>query len=135
MKSPSVCNRQSSRVHLITNHDMIQKVLSVQAGMTGYKTPPALIITTSDLNCFISPTERNQPFIDGGIFSMSLLLALEYEGFASCPLNAMFDKKRELKIKDIANINDNENIIMIISLGMPKIKIKYQNHFAIGPRI
>lgn len=116
-KSPSVCNRQSSRVYVISNKKIIEKVLKIQGGMNGYQTPPILIITTSDINCFVSLSERNQPYIDGGAFSMSLLLSLEYEGLAACPLNAMFNKKQTESIRDIVGIKGSENIIMLISVG------------------
>lgn len=116
-KSPSVCNRQSSRVYVITDKKKIAEVLKIQGGFTGYDLPPILLAITSDMRTFLASTERNQPYIDGGLFSMSLLLALEYYGIAACPLNAMFSKKRDIKAKKACGISKHEALIMFISVG------------------
>lgn len=117
MKSPSVCNRQASRVHIIQDPKNIEEVLKIQGGFTGYETPPCLIAVTSDLSFFFSRSERNQPFIDGGLFSMSLLLALEYKKLAACPLNAMMNEGNERLMREVLNLPDNEVFIMFISVG------------------
>lgn len=122
MKSPSVCNRQSSRTYVIYNKEKIKQVMNIQKGMTGYEMPPVLIITTSDCSSFVEITERNQSYIDGGMFSMSLLLSLEYYGLAACPLNAMFGVRIDKLLRKIVGIGDSENIIMLIAVGNFKEK-------------
>ncbi len=117
MKSPSVCNRQSSRVYVISDKKYIENTLKLQGGMGGYPTPPILLAVTSSISGFVNITERNQPYIDGGLFSMALLLSIENEGLAACPLNAMFNIKTESKIRSIINIKPDENIIMLIAVG------------------
>ena len=119
-KSPSVCNRQSSRVYVITDKDKIKQALNIQGGFKGYALPPCLILVTSDIRSFIDVSERHQPYIDGGIFSMSLVYALEYEGFATCILNAMFDNRKIKKTKELLNIPNSENLILYISVGNSK---------------
>lgn len=131
MKSPSVCNRQSARVRIITDTEIIKRVLKVQGGFTGYDTPPVLLVVTSDMRTFLASTERNQPYIDGGIFSMSLLMSLEFYGLAACPLNAMFNKKRDILVKAIAGIQDYEALIMFISVGNFKTTSKVPKSFRI----
>lgn len=131
MKSPSVCNRQSARVHIITDAETIKRVLKVQGGFTGYDTPPVLLVVTSDMRTFLASTERNQPYIDGGIFSMSLLMSLEFYGLAACPLNAMFSKKRDVLVKTIAGIQNHEALIMFISVGNFKTTSKVPKSFRI----
>ena len=83
MRTPSVCNRQPTRVHLILNPEIITKALAIQGGVGGYAAPPALILITSDLRSFITSYERNEGFTDGGLFGMSLLLSPESLGLAS----------------------------------------------------
>ncbi len=131
MKSPSVCNRQSARVHIITNAETIKRVLKVQGGFTGYDAPPILLVVTSDMRTFLASTERNQPYIDGGIFSMSLLMSLEFYGLAACPLNAMFNKKRDVLVKTITGIQNYEALIMFISVGSFKTTSKVPRSFRI----
>lgn len=88
-RSPSVCNRQAVSVHIEDCPATINSLLAIQGGFNGYPTPPKLLVITADLRAFLDPTERNQAYIDGGLFSMTLLLALESFGFAACALNAM----------------------------------------------
>lgn len=117
MKTPSVCNRQSFRVTVITEQNTIKKTLKIQGGFAGYPTPPVLLLVTTDIRDFIGANERNQTYVDGGLFGMSLLNSLEFVGLAACPLNAMFYKKEEIKIRSLLNIPNFENLIFFISVG------------------
>ncbi|KAB7788120.1 nitroreductase family protein [Bifidobacterium cebidarum] len=117
MKTPSVCNRQATRIYEILNPQTIQTLLDIQGGYRGYPTPPALVLVTSDIRAFMNHMERNEPFVDGGLFSMSLLYALEYVGLAACPLNAMFSRKQDEQTRKILNIPDYELPVMYIAIG------------------
>lgn len=117
MKTPSVCNRQATRIHQITDPDLIAQALKIQGGFTGYAMPPVLLFITSDIRAFMNDGERNEPFVDGGLFSMSLLYALEAEGLAACPLNAMFSLKTDKATRKLLNIPDNELPVMYIAVG------------------
>lgn len=116
-KTPSICNRQSSRATVIYSQDKIKEVLNLQGGITGYKLPPVLIMITTDTSAFVGVNERNQVFIDGGLYAMSVLLGLEHVSLAACPLNAMLTVKNDKKMRRILNIPASENIIMFISVG------------------
>ena len=65
---------------------LFMKALKIQGGFLGYAMPPVLLLVTSDIRAFMNNGERNEPFVDGGLFSMSLLYALEAYGLAACPL-------------------------------------------------
>ena len=116
-KSPSVCNRQSTRIRVIRDCSLIKKALDIQGGFKGYPLPPCLLMITTDTRYFIDVTERNQVYVDGGLFAMSLLYALEYEGLAACALNTMFDPKRESATRKLLGINESENMIMYLTVG------------------
>jgi len=116
-KAPSVCNRQSARVTVFTDHEMVKQILDVQGGFTGYLLPPVLLMITTETSAFLSVTERNQVYTDGGLFSMALLLGLEYVSLAACALNAMFTVRDERKMRHIAGVPESENIIMFIAVG------------------
>ena len=117
MKTPSVCNRQATRVYQITNPEKIKKALQIQGGFTGYATPPVLLLITSDIRTFMNNDERNEPFVDGGLFSMSLLYALEAYGLAACPLNAMFSLSQDRQTRKLLGIPDYEFPVMYIAAG------------------
>lgn len=117
MKTPSVCNRQATRIYQISDPAIIESALDIQGGFHGYKAPPVLLFITSDIRAFMNANERNEPFVDGGLFAMSLLYALEAYGLAACPLNAMFDQSQDNRTRQLLNIPDNELPIMYIAVG------------------
>lgn len=117
MRTPSVCNRQPTRVHVITNADVIAQAMPIQGGYRGYAMPPALILITADNQAFMNQDERNEGFVDGGLFGMSLLLALEEQGLAACPLNTMFPADRDDATRRLLHIPDSEFLVMYIAVG------------------
>jgi len=116
-KSPSVCNRQSARVHIIESCEMIEKILMIQGGFKGYQPPNKLAIITSDIRTFLKSNERTQSYIDGGLFAMSLMYALEFLSLASVALSTMLSPKNEKRLREIARIGEYENLIMIVAIG------------------
>jgi nitroreductase len=117
-KSPSVCNRQATKVYIVVTPYLIEKVLSLQNGSRGFgHLTNKLIVVTSDLQYFEGIRERNQPFIDAGIFSMSLLYALHYEGLGACPLNWCAKPDKDRKLRNLLKIKECETIMLIIAVG------------------
>lgn len=117
VKTPSVCNRQPWKVKVVSNPDIISKLLKVQGGFGGYNLPNKLLLVTVDTSLFNGRNERNEPYIDGGLFTMSLLYALESKNIATVALNAMFTNKRSKQVADILNLNDSEMLITFIAVG------------------
>ena len=116
--TPSVCNRQAWKVYVLTDRQLISSALELQNGNRGFTSSiNKVLIITSTLECFTSAGERNQGWIDGGLFAMSLVYALHGVGIASCFLNwsVTHDRDRELR-KRIA-IPDSEVIITFIGVG------------------
>ncbi|SHF60870.1 nitroreductase family protein [Vibrio gazogenes] len=117
-KAPSVCNRQSARVYSIYDEKLQREIYDIHQGNRGFgHKVNKLLIITSDLAYFSGTHERNQSFIDGGIFLMSLLNALHFKGIASCTLNWSATSEQDRKIRQVINIKDSENIIALIAIG------------------
>ncbi|WEV47073.1 nitroreductase family protein [Bifidobacterium sp. ESL0690] len=125
LKAPSVCNRQPARLHIITNTALIHELLQVQGGMLGYADPPVLLLVISKMSTMLNPTELHEAYIDGGVYSMALLGALEAEDLGACPLNTMFGRKQESKIRDLLQLPDDDALIMFIAVGH---KLKVDSH-------
>jgi len=126
-KSPSVCNRQGSKAYVITDKERISKTLSFQNGNRGFgHLANKLIIVTTDLRVFEGVHERNQSYIDGGLFAMSLLYGLHYFNLGACSLNWCNDYRVDQEFKKFIGINDYENIVMMISVG------HLQDNFRVG---
>ena len=116
-KTPSVCNRQGWRVYWVEDKELAAKVLKHQRGF-GYALMPAVLlcITVSN-NTFLSPVERNQSYVDGGLFAMSVMYGLEHEGLAAVPLNACMYHRDQLAVRELLDIDESENIIMFMAVG------------------
>ena len=115
--APSVCNRQSLKAHLYEDKQEILKLLKLQGGNNGFTDSiNKLLIITTDAKAF-SKMESNQIFIDGGLFSMNLVLALHSLTIGACCLNTCFPYVREKKVKKVGNIASNERLIMMMGIG------------------
>lgn len=128
--APSVCNRQGWKVHYYSDKSKIKEILAHQNGNTGFTDViDKLIIVTADAKAFTS-YESNQIFIDGGLFSMNLLLAIHAAGLGACPLNTCYPSFVEKKVKRVSEISDSERLIMMIGIGC----LKESYNVAYSPR-
>lgn len=116
-KTPSVCNRQGWKVYWIDDKKVAQRVLTHQRGFGYPQMPEVLLVITVSNYAFLSPVERNEAFVDGGLFAMSVMYGLEHEGLAAVPLNAMMYAKDQKAVREIVNIEDAEMIAMFIAVG------------------
>lgn len=117
IQSPSVCNRQTWRVHAFTG-SIKEGVLELQNGNRGFghAIPLALVVTT-DMRYFSGSEERYQPWIEGGFFAMSLLLALHANGLGAIPLNWSVMNATDRKLKELTRIPEHERTIVVIGCG------------------
>lgn len=116
--TPSVCNRQSWRARVWTSRDDIDRALTFQNGNTGFgSTAQGLILVTVERGLFAGPNERNQVWIEGGLFSMSLVLALHGQGLDTCMLNMSQSAARLKRLHAAYNIPESEAVIMFVAFG------------------
>lgn len=129
--TPSVCNRQSWKVHYFKEEATKKRLLKLQGGNGGFTDSiNKLLIVTTDVSRF-TKLESNQVFTDGGLFSMNLLLALHSLGIGSCCLNTCVPYSIEKEIKSIGKIPDSERLIMMIGIG----KLKQDFEVAISNKL
>lgn len=127
MHAPSACNRQSVKVYFYEDKETNEALGEWIVGNTGFdKEVPNYLVLTSDMSAFYDAFERNQIYVDGGIFSMALVEALHYYGIASCILQNGEFRERNLEFKKICgNIPENEKIILFIAIGYYKENVVY----------
>lgn len=117
-KTPSVCNRQSWKAHLYDEPSKIPHLLQIQGGSRGFGEKASLVfVVTSELGCFVNAAERYQAWIDGGMFSMSLCLALHDQGYGTCCLNWSKEWADDKALRAVAEIPASEQIIMLVAVG------------------
>jgi nitroreductase len=118
LHTPSVCNRESWRVHVYSDAGSKQAVLRHQNGNRGFGDQAAhVLIVTTDIQSFTSVGERNQAWIDGGMFAMSLIWALHSFGLGTCCLNFCVEKETDAALRVAAGIPESQAVIMMIAVG------------------
>jgi len=115
--TPSVCNRQGWFVHYYKDKKKINELLSFQNGNAGFtESIDKLLIVTASTKAF-TRNEHNQLFIDGGLYSMNLMLSLHSVGLGSCPLNTCMPWFKAKRLKRAADISQHERVIMMVAVG------------------
>lgn len=115
--APSACNRQATRVRVVSDKDVISKIFSIHRGNRGFgHLADKLLVLSTDMRYWEIKTCFGG-YVDGGIYAMNLLYALHYNKIGACPLNACFTPKEEVKVRKMINLPDNENLVLFIAIG------------------
>jgi len=131
MKTPSVCNRQAWHVYHTTDSSVKEAALKYQAGNRGFGDRiPNLMVITTDLKAFMPGQEHYQHWIDGGLFSMSLIYALHSLGVASCCLNWSQSPANDRLLRTLVDIKPHHTVVMLLAVGWPD----EQNNVCISAR-
>ena len=117
VQAPSVSNTQSWSVRAYRDAQDISDILKLQNGNVGNSPIPVLLVVTVDIRNFTGSNERNQMWIDGGIFLQQLLLSIHALGWASCPMNFSSTNSQANKLRELADIADYEEIVCFVSVG------------------
>lgn len=116
--TPSVCNRQGFRAHIFESPELISRILRLQGGATGFSDAvPALAVVTARRALFVGPLERNQRWVDGGLFAMTLVWALHAVGVDSCMLNWAMAGRTTDELRRLAGIPDGEDVVVLVAMG------------------
>jgi nitroreductase len=106
----------------VTDKEDIVRLLSFQNGNRGYGDQAgAVLLITADMRAFTMLGERNQAWIDGGLFAMSLNYALHSLGLGACMLNWSVEKGQDEALRAAFAIPEQEVVIMMMAVGhMPE---------------
>lgn len=117
-KSPSFCNRQPTRVHIVKSSLKKKEILEIQNGNRGFgHLADTLLVISSVISTTKDIHERNENHLNGGIFIMTLLNALHFNEIGACSLNWSVSDDKDIKIRKILKLPENEIVLMIISCG------------------
>lgn len=119
--SPSACNRQATRVHVIYDKKKIKELSNIQGGARGFgENSGVMVIITQDLRYYYA-FERRIPMYDAGLFSMTFIYALFENRIGSCVLNGSLSLEQERHVREIVDIAPCEMIASFIVLSkIPK---------------
>jgi nitroreductase len=117
-QTPSACNRQPNRVYIVKNKLLIKQILSMQSGNRGFgNLTNTLLILTSDISVFQDAYERNELYLNSGMFSMSIINALHFHKIGSCALNWSVSIAKHNHLRELVNIPQNETITLLLACG------------------
>jgi nitroreductase len=117
-QSPSACNRQNIRFHLVFGCENTAAVLETVGGTRGFSTQvPAAAVVIGRLAGYRHTFDRHAIYIDGGLASMSFLFALETLGLSSCCINWPDQSSRYAAIRKHVELAPDEQVLMLIAFG------------------
>lgn len=117
-RTPSVCNRQAWRVHVARGTALKERLLALQNGNLGFRSQIACaLVVVCDLRHFVTVGERNQAWIDGGMFAMSLVYALHSLGLGTCFLNWSVTEDVDRKLRPHLKVTEHDVIITLLAVG------------------
>lgn len=118
LNTPSVCNRQAGRVHIFSDPVAIREILALQNGNRGFSDAiQMLAIVTVECGLFEGPGERNQRWIDGGLFAMTLVWALHAVGLSTCMLNWSQTHAATRELRRVACLPTDQNVVALAAIG------------------
>ncbi len=117
-QTPSACNRQTCRVWIWTDPEMVRKVLALQSGNRNFGHQIAgVAIVASDLTHWYEVEERYQGWVDAGMFAMSLAYGLHAEGLGAVMLNWGVEQDRDKNLIAVTGIPDSSLVATMIGFG------------------
>lgn len=121
--APSSCNRQPIKVYAVYNKDLKSQILALHNGSRGFgELAPVLLIVCFDQYSMMGLNERNDGYINAGIYAMNLVYALKIYGIGSCILNWSVLHKKDEQLHKMVGIKSSEQICMIIACGyLPEV--------------
>jgi nitroreductase len=116
--TPSVCNRRGFRYVQVSEKNKIQQVLELQNGNGSFRSKiHNLALIVADPSKMINPEERNQYYIDGGLFAMNFLHMLTFNGISSCCLNWSRNMSADIKFRRLGLIKSHEELLFMVAFG------------------
>lgn len=116
--TPTACNRQTSKVYAFRNKKIKEKILACQAGGQGWcENADTLFLITGNISFFGGVRERQQVYIDGGLFAMNFVWGLHLNHIGSCFKMYIRDSSMQKRLYKLLNLPANEVPIVLILAG------------------
>lgn len=123
LRSPSACNRQSVRVVCLSKGLQMDAALELQNGNKGFREKISkLLIVGFDTRGYLAEHERNLGYVDAGLFLMSLVHALHYQGLGTCCLNWAVNAHTDRALHERVGLPDHLNVACLLAVGhLPEV--------------
>ena len=120
MTAPSACNRQSTRVKVVSNKEVLNEICSnYHNGSRGFgNKADKWLLVTSEQGAW-AHDQSSSAYVDAGIFTMNLLYALHYYGIIACTLNVNLNVKQKEGLRKLIGYSESEIPVLFIAIGKP----------------
>lgn len=117
--APSACNRQATRVKIISSEEGKKICCQMQRGNRGFgESADKWLLITTEMGDW-AYNHIQEGFTDAGIFVMNLLYALHYYNIAACTLNALFSPEEREQLRKGLGYSESEEPVCFIVIGNP----------------
>lgn len=124
-RAPSACNRQTVKVFWTNDKEKVDKINEYVPGNQGFENAiPNWAIIAADRDMF-GEKEALQWYIDGGIFVSHLILAFHACKIGCCVFQLPIALENMDKIRSVASIPDNFDVVCAVGFGYAKENVKY----------
>ncbi|WP_237478214.1 nitroreductase family protein [Lichenibacterium dinghuense] len=118
IRSPRTRNRETRHVFVAYSQAMRDHLLTLHRGNLGFGHKlGAVLVVTVDLRQFDMAGERNQCWIDGGMFAVSLVFAFHAQGLGTCMLNWSAALEQDQALRREFDIPDYHVVVTLIGVG------------------
>lgn len=119
-QAPSACNRQPFRFRVFDDPSRAAHIAAIPMGTKGFSQQvPGVIVVVGQLRAYPFARDRHAIYIDAALAVMSLMLALETHGVATCPINWPDQEPHESRMRRELKLDDDERVIMLVAYGWP----------------
>lgn len=120
LNSPSACNRQPFEFRIFDEPDLLKRAVKLPMGCRTFAEGiPTIIFLVGNLSAYESERDRHLIYIDGGLITMSFILALETLHLASCVIGWPDIELRERKLEKFIGLKKYQRCILCIAVGYP----------------
>lgn len=121
LSAPSACNRQMVKLYTVRSHGGKERLFESLHGTGGFEFDEVTLgIITFDTSAFSFGGERNQGYLNAGLFAMALCMAFEMHGLGSCLLQFGNWFREEASLKRQLGIPPAERIAVCVGFGYPQ---------------
>jgi nitroreductase len=118
--SPSACNRYPFRFHVFDEREKVEIVSKLPGGTVGFaQNFPVIIAIIGELRNYYGERDRHLIYIDASLAAMSVVLAAETLGLATCCINWPDIEEAELQAERVLKLQSDQRPVMFMAMGYP----------------
>jgi len=118
--APSACNRYPFFFHVFDEKDKVDIVSTLPGGTVGFSQNfPVIIAIVGELRNYYGERDRHLIYVDASLAAMSVVLAAETLGLATCCINWPDIEEAEQVAERVLKLEPDQRPVMFMAMGYP----------------